>query len=91
MVSLRFLFEKADFLENSVCESLRLFRTAENVAFPALKIQKIHLMLDNTRVHHTEKVYSVMKELRIDIVRHPSYSPDLMPLDYMANPKLKVR
>ena len=54
----------------------------KNVLAPALKKDDIVIM-DNMRTHHSKEVKKVIKDLKINVVYLPPYSPDLNPIEKM--------
>ena len=50
---------------------------------------KIRLLHDNAKPHTSKKTKKSIEELRIKIIKHPPYSPDLAPSDYYLFPRLK--
>ena len=45
---------------------------------------KITLLMDNARPHHAKITQQKLKDLNIDWIPHPPYSPDISPCDYHA-------
>lgn len=54
----------------------------KNVLAPALKKDGIAIM-DNMGTHHSKEVKKVIKDLKINVVYLPPYSPDLNPIEKM--------
>jgi histone-lysine N-methyltransferase SETMAR len=44
---------------------------------------------DNAPVHTAKKVQRFLAKKKIQVIPHPSYSPDLAPVDYFLFPTLK--
>jgi histone-lysine N-methyltransferase SETMAR len=49
------------------------------------------LLHDNARPHTAARTNALIKLFNWEIIDHPSYSPDLAPIDYHLFTKMKVR
>jgi len=56
---------------------------------PGLTKKKILYLHDNAPTHSSGVATQKLKELRLELVGHPPYSPDLAPSDYHLFPNLK--
>ena len=57
---------------------------------PALLRDGVVVLHDNATPHKSKEVTSLIRAYDWEILRHPSYSPDLSPCDYDLFPKLKM-
>ena len=46
---------------------------------------------DNAKIHNSKLVTDYLKDLKIKILKHPPYSPDLSPCDFWLFPLIKQR
>ena len=56
---------------------------------PRTGVRGIKLVHDNTQAHKSAMVQEYLKESGLDVLDHPSYSPDLPPCDFWLFPRLK--
>ena len=65
---------------NIYCEQLETMVTRYHELRP--ENDKLLLLVDNARPHIAKKSQEKMKELGIELLPHPPYSPDMAPTDY---------
>ena len=53
-----------------------------------LRTGRVYLLHDNTSSHKTKEVRDYLTEHKVNILLHPSYSPDLAPCDFWLFPLL---
>ena len=56
---------------------------------PRTSVRGIKLLHDNVPTHKSVTVQKYLKEFGLDVLDHPSYSPDLSPCDFWLFPRLK--
>ena len=56
---------------------------------PCTGVHGIKLLHDNAPAHKSAMVQEYLKESGLDVLDHPSYSPDLSPRDFWLFPRLK--
>ena len=56
---------------------------------PCTSVRGIKLLHDNVPTHKSVTVQKYLKEFGLDVLDHPSYSPDLSPCDFWLFPRLK--
>ena len=71
---------------------LREFRKIFRRKSPALfKSGQWHFQQDNAPVHNSIHVADYLTKMGIKTIRHPPYSPDLVPCDFWLFPMLKEK
>ena len=56
---------------------------------PRTCVRGIKLLHDNSLAHKYASVQQYLKESGLDVLDHPTYSPDLCPCDFWLSPRLK--
>lgn len=72
-------------------EVLKNFRMELNNKRTSSHGKPVPLLLDNATFHNNSLVGHTLKELRLERICHPSYSPDLNPCDYFLFKSLNER
>lgn len=68
---------------DSFCKQLdRVYEALSKLRPSILNRRKVILHMDNARPHTAVLTKSKIKQLRLDILNHPPYSPDISPSDY---------
>ena len=74
------------FYENSVLRKVNEFYNKKR---PSKGWSGVHLLHDNASSHKCEVVKSFLAFENVNVLNHPSYSPDLSPCDFFLFPRLK--
>ena len=73
------------FYKNSVLKKVKEFY---NKKWPSKGWSGVHLLHDNASSHKCE-VVNFLASVKVEILNHPPYSPDLSPCDFFLFPRLK--
>lgn len=71
------------------CDVLNDLKAALHRKRPELKAERFILLHDNARPHCSVATMEIFTQFKWEILKHPTFSPDLTPSDFWLFPKLK--